>query len=102
NPGQQAISTNNSSVLEVKNIDTKDAIAWKNNMFIFNNEEIQQAMRQVSRWYDVEVIYLNGMEDKRIGGSISRFDNITELMDALQATGLLHYQMKGGAVIIKE
>ncbi|NGM60822.1 DUF4974 domain-containing protein [Sphingobacterium sp. SGG-5] len=101
-PGQQAKSTTASSVPEVRNMEAKDAIAWKDDMFIFNNEEIQQAMRQISRWYDVEVVYRNGMEGKRIGGSVSRFENITELMGALQATGLLHYEMKGGTIIISE
>ena len=101
-PGQQAKNTTHSSTLEITRIEAKDAIAWKDNIFLFHNEEIQQAMRQVSRWYDVEVVYLNGMEGKRIGGSVSRFEKITELMNALQATGLLHYEMKGGTIIIKE
>ncbi len=101
-PGQQATTTAQSHALEVKNIEAKDVLAWKDKMFVFNNEEIQQVMRQVSRWYDVEVIYLNGMEGKRIGGSIPRFENVEELMEALQATGLLQYQMKGGQIIIKE
>lgn len=100
-PGQQA-KTAQSSIIEVTNVDVQDALAWKSNMFTFYDEEIQQVMRQVSRWYDVEVVYLDGMEGKRIGGSIPRFENIRELMEALQATGLLHYEMKGGNIIIKE
>ncbi len=101
-PGQQAKNTTKSSLVEVKAMEARDAIAWKDKMFVFNKEEIQQAMRQISRWYDVEVVYRNGMEGKRIGGSVARFENITELMDALQATGLLHYEMKGGTIIISE
>jgi len=101
-PGQQVKTKVQSTSLEVKNVEAKDALGWRDKMFIFNNEEIQQVMRQVSRWYDVEVIYLDGMEGKRIGGSIPRFENIEELMEALQATGLLNYQMKGGQIIIKE
>lgn len=101
-PGQQAKTMAQSSVVEVKNVDVADVLAWRDNMFTFNNEKIQQVMRQVSRWYDVEVVYLDGMEGKRIGGSIPRFRDIGELMEALEATGLLHYQMKGGQIIIKE
>jgi len=100
-PGKQAKTTGKSDALEVKSIEAKDILAWKENMFVFNNEEIQQVMRQVSRWYDVEVVYLDGMEGKRIEGSIPRLESIQELMEALQATGLLHYQMKGGQIIIE-
>lgn len=101
-PGQQAENSTKSSQIEIKKVDVKDAIAWKDKMFVFNKEEIQQAMRRISRWYDVDVVYLDGMEGKHIGGSVTRFENITELMDALQATGLLHYEMKGGTIIISE
>lgn len=101
-PGQQARTNTPSAILEVESVDVMDVLAWRDNMFTFHNEKIQQAMRQISRWYDVEIVYLNGMEGKRIAGSIPRFEDIEELMEALQATGLLHYQMKGGQIIIKE
>ena len=99
-PGQQAITTKGKGNINVSTIDTEEAVSWKENLFVFNDEEISEVMKKVSRWYDVEVEYRDGMAGKRIGGSIPRFGNVEELMDALQATKVLHYQMEGGVVII--
>ncbi len=99
-PGQQAVATKGKTTIKVDVIDPEEVVSWKENLFVFNNEEISEVMKKVTRWYDVEVEYLDGMAGKRIGGSIQRFKKIEELMDALVETGLLHYQMKGGMVVI--
>lgn len=101
-PGQQAITLRGSDHITIGGIDTEEVISWKENLFVFNNEEISEVMKKVSRWYDVEVEYLDGMAGKRIGGSIPRLSHVEELMEALKATGLLHYKMKGGTVVVME
>lgn len=70
------------------------------NLFVFHNEDVREGMKKVMRWYDVEIVYQNGMEGMRIGGTIPRFEKIEQLMDALEATGLFHYKMEGGKVVI--
>lgn len=99
-PGQQAVTRKGVGNISVNAIDVEDAVSWKENLFVFNNEEISEVMKKVTRWYDVEVEYMDGMAGKRIGGSIPRFDKIEELMDALQATKVLQYKIKGGIVVI--
>lgn len=101
-PGQQALTFSKDRKIQVSNIDTEEVTSWRNNLFIFNNEEISEVMQKVSRWYDVEVEYRDGMEGKKIGGAIPRFEDLNELLKALQATGLLHYKMEGGKVIIMQ
>lgn len=101
-PGEQAISLKTADDIKVERIDPEEVISWKQNLFVFNNEEVEAVMKKVSRWYDVEVEYEDGMEGKRIGGTIPRFENIEKLMEALKATGLLDYKMEGGKVIIME
>ncbi len=99
-PGQQAVSRMHLKQLTVHTVDPEDIISWKENLFVFSNEEISAVMKKVSRWYDVEVEYKDGMAGKRIGGSIPILDNVGEMMEALKATGLLHYEMKGGTIVI--
>lgn len=99
-PGQQAVTAKDKIDIDVGVVDTEEAVAWKDNLFVFNNEEISEVMKKVSRWYGIEVEYLDGMAGKRIGGSIPRFEQLEQLMDALQATGVLHYKTEGGVVII--
>lgn len=99
-PGQQAIIPDGIETIKINHIETEEVVSWKSNLFVFFDEEISEVMKKVSRWYDVEVEYRDGMAGKRIGGTIPRFEQLSELMDALEATGLLHYQMKGGKILI--
>lgn len=101
-PGEQVRSQVGHPGLTVNSVDPEDVVSWKDNLFVFSNEEISEVMKKVSRWYDVEIEYRDGMAGKRIGGSIPRLADVGELMDALEATGLLHYEMKGGVVIIRK
>ena len=99
-PGQQATTTEGDCKIALSTVDTEEIISWKQNLFVFNNEEISEVMKKVSRWYAVDVEFHDGMKGKRIGGTIPRFEHIDELMKALEATGVLHYKMEGGRVII--
>ncbi len=99
-PGQQVSSYSGRANYTVKSVDPEDFVSWKDHLFVFNNEEISEVMKKVSRWYNVEVEYQDGMAGKRIGGSIPRLDNVEDLMEALKDTGLLRYEMKGGTIII--
>lgn len=99
-PGQQSTIMQGKHDIYVQPVDIGESIAWRNGVFIFNNEEIKVAMKKISRWYNVDVEYEKGIEEKLIGGSIQRFDDINELMKSLQATGLLRYKMERGKIII--
>jgi len=99
-PGQQVVTQKDKRDLRLTEVDPYEAVLWKDNLFTFHNEEISSVMKKVSRWYDVEVHYLDGMAGKRIGGGIPRFKHVEELMDALQATGVLRYRKKGGVIVI--
>ncbi len=99
-PGQQVSSYSGRANYTVKSVDPEDFVSWKDHLFVFNNEEISEVMKKVSRWYNVEVEYKDGMAGKRIGGSIPRLDKVADLMEALKDTGLLRYEMKGGTIII--
>src|SRR5665213_1915814 len=56
-PGQAAITTLQQDNIQVKDADIEEAAAWKNGQTLFDDEDIQTIMRQVSRWYDVDVVY---------------------------------------------
>ncbi|GGG75284.1 iron dicitrate transporter FecR [Parapedobacter pyrenivorans] len=99
-PGQQLVSTESEKGGRVIHVDPEEMVSWKDNLFVFSDEEISEVMKKVSRWYDVEIEYLDGMAGKRIGGSIPRLTNVEELMNALEDTGLLHYKMEGGTIVV--
>jgi transmembrane sensor len=97
-PGQQCVATG--PELKVSEADTELAIAWKNNKFMFDNEHIESIMRKVARWYNVDVVYEGAIPNERFGGSVSRFDNISTVLNMLQITGNVHFKIDGRRVTV--
>jgi hypothetical protein len=99
-PGQQAIAKQNGTNIRLKTADIEEAIAWKNGYFIFHDENIHTVMRKVARWYDVDVEYQDNVSDKEFGGTVSRYKNISGLLNIMSLTGAIHYKIKGRRVVI--
>jgi ferric-dicitrate binding protein FerR (iron transport regulator) len=98
-PGQQSKVN---KMIKVFNVDTQEAIAWKNGYFMFNNENIESVMRKVSRWYNVDIEYQGNISQKALWGSLSRFKNLSELTDMLELTGSVHFKIVPGDTSEKE
>ncbi|GAA3967143.1 FecR family protein [Mucilaginibacter dorajii] len=100
-PGQQGTVAQNGAAIKVSKADTEESLAWVNGFFVFHDESIINVMKQVVRWYDVDVQYND--EDVKLnefGGTISRYKNITELLNNMQLTGTIHYKIEGRRVIL--
>ncbi|MBB5437690.1 ferric-dicitrate binding protein FerR (iron transport regulator) [Pedobacter sp. AK017] len=93
-PGQQ--SSFHTNRFEISKVDTEAAIAWKNGYFTFDKTTLETIMRQVSRWYDVEVTYQNKtVKDQVFSGNVSRFENAAQVLAILELTGLVHFKVEG-------
>lgn len=99
-PGQQASLKKSSGVLGVEEVNTVEAIAWKNGNFLFADEDIETIMRRISRWYNVEVEYRGNLSDKNFAGSISRYENVSEVLKMLELTGTIHFKVEGRRIIV--
>lgn len=98
-PGEQAELKSNR--IEVRQIDTEMAVAWKKGTFMFEKENMESVLKQVSKWYDVEIIYQNEQVKKHLfSGSISRFEEVTQVLDILQLTGFVHFKIEGRRIIV--
>lgn len=63
-------------------------VAWKNGVFNFHDVDLAVVMRQLSRWYDVEVTYPQGVPTKRVKGEMGRNLNLSEVMQVLKDIGI--------------
>jgi ferric-dicitrate binding protein FerR (iron transport regulator) len=97
-PGQQAVLTTGGIKLE-KNVDLSQVMAWKEGFFLFNNIDIHTLMRQVSRWYDVDVNFEGNISAEGYTGKISNDVPLSKLLEALQLNGL-HASMEGRKINI--
>lgn len=97
-PGEQASLTGGSPLIKVSKVDTEEAVAWKNGYFMFTDENIHSIMRKLSRWYGVDVEYEDPKINETFGGNISKFKNISEVLNILAATGTIHFKIIPGSV----
>lgn len=93
-PGQQAVINHNSDAITVSDANIDDAMAWKNGLFIFNDDNITGIMKKVSRWYDVDVYYAADLNEQKFGGSYHRSKNINELLQYLEMIGKIHFKVQ--------
>jgi transmembrane sensor len=98
-PGQQATVSANQSQILVAVADEDEAIAWKNGYFKFNKADIQTIMRQVSRWYNVEVEFKGEMNKDLFVGKINRSEHVEEVLSILERSKI-NVAIKGRTIII--
>ena len=103
-PGQQSSISNNETnalikVSEVADID--EIMAWKNGNFHFNNTDIKTVMRQVSRWYDVDIEYAGKLPDDDVfTGTFSRNLTAAKALKVLEFSGV-NFKIEGRKIIVK-
>ena len=100
-PGQQAVTNFGNGNIKINNhVDIEEVIAWKNGTFVFNSTNIETILRQVARWYDVDVVYEN-KTNETFSGVIPRSENISKLLNILEATGKVDFKISGKQIIVK-
>src|SRR5690606_22892486 len=80
-PNQQ--STLNGLTLDVSAIDSDEIVAWKNGYFSFEGANIEEVMRQLSRWYDVDIVYEGNIPEGKFTGKVYRNMNLSKVLDIL-------------------
>jgi hypothetical protein len=98
-PGQTAVNDPDQSLL-IKPADIYEVMAWKNNMFVFNNENIKSIMKRLSRWYDVDVVFEGNLEKVNFFGNYSRLKSLENLLKDIELTEKVHFKIKGRRITI--
>ena len=100
-PGQQHRFYETGKTRMLNNVDTEEAIAWKNDKFDFGESmELKAVMRQIERWYNVEVEYQGDVSTIELGGSISRNVSASKVFQMLELTGVASFKIDNGKVIV--
>ncbi len=92
-PGEQSTLHKNSR-LQKEKTDVNSEISWKNNEFIFNNTSLTDIMRQLERWYDIEVADKESLPDKRFYGQMSRQVNLSQVLEMIHETSKLSFTIE--------
>jgi ferric-dicitrate binding protein FerR (iron transport regulator) len=98
-PGQQAQAAKDGQMIVDEDADTDEAIAWKNGRFQFTDASVETVMREIARWYDVEIVYAGKVPAEKFEGEIPRNSNITEVFRILELSNV-HCKIEGKKITV--
>ena len=84
NPGEQALVKPYENMVSVALADTEDAVAWKNGVFSYKRASVEKIMPDISRWYDVNVVYKGSIPDQYFDGYISKNNSLEKMLQILE------------------
>ncbi|SFW27618.1 FecR family protein [Cellulophaga fucicola] len=101
-PGQQAVTKQGIGEVTVQYIDVAAEISWKKGLFTFKRESLKQIMKTLSRWYNVDVVFLNkDLENIEFKGVFNKKQTIEEVLTLIQNTNFINqYKIDGQTVLI--
>lgn len=100
-PGQESIL--NPGELTIQQADMERNTDWKNGIFIFKNESLEEIMRKVARWYDVEISYaLRAPKQETFSGTVSRYDKVQKVLRRLELTGEVNFKIEGRKITVSK
>jgi transmembrane sensor len=101
-PGEQAqLKTGSKLGAKIVPADLDEALAWKNDAFVFNDMPITEIMQQIERWYDIELVYNGPKPDLRFTGIIPRNSNLSTFLKVLEGSGGLKFGIDHKKVFIQ-
>ena len=101
NPGEQAQVDGKGQISINKNADTEQAIAWKNGTFNFSNADLEMVLRQLSRWYDVDIKFEGAVPQRKFAGEIQRDLKLPQVLKLLEKNNVF-CKLEGKTLIVKQ
>ncbi len=98
-PDQQAVVKDGK--MSKRSVDASEAMAWSQGKFMFTDAPLPVIMRQIARWYDVDVTYQQSVDDVTFTGSISRFEHIQDVLRKLALTDRIKFETQERRIIVK-
>ena len=102
-PNQQSSLDVNTKNLLVKEVDVYNEISWKEGVFSFERKPLKEIMKVLSRWYDIDVIFMNkSLEDVKFFGVLGKDQNIKEILETIKKFKIIeNYEIKEKIIILK-
>jgi ferric-dicitrate binding protein FerR (iron transport regulator) len=109
-PGEQAViadakgkaNRTDNDRIKINKTDVDNVVAWKNGLFHFESADIKTVMRQLARWYDVEVVYeRTTMKNDPLFIEISRNTRLSDVLKVLEESGSAKFTIEGKKIVVK-
>lgn len=96
-PGEQGIF--NSELITTKTVNIRAVVAWKDGYYFFDRTPVQSVMRQIARWYNVDIVYKGAVPKDEIVGRIPRTAYVSEVLHIMELIGI-HFKIEGRTIIV--
>ncbi|WP_223548951.1 FecR family protein [Aestuariivivens sp. NBU2969] len=101
-PNQQSSIDINNQTIDIYPIDVNTEISWRKGLFTFKGKPLKNIMKVLSRWYDVDVIFLNkDLESLKFKGVLGKDQNIEEVLAIMKTNTINDYEIKGKTIVLK-
>ncbi len=97
-PGEQAKESSRGNI-QVSRVDVQQIVAWQKGMFEFDNTTLSTIMRQISRWYDIDVVYQNPPDNDVFGGGINKNQPLSSVLNLLESNGV-RFKLQGKTLFV--
>lgn len=97
-PGQK--SSNDGTAITVSGVNTDAETAWKDGLFMFDNTDIHDVMKQIKRWYNAEIIYDDEPIDAFFTGVLPRSSDLQTVLSMLASTRRVEFNIKGNLITV--
>lgn len=101
-PSEQACFAKSENQIVKRNVDVNRFVAWKNGRFVFQNENLEDIMKTLSKWYDVQVVFTNDEDRKlRFTGNLERYSNFNEILEKIEKTNEVKFAITNNLITIE-
>lgn len=100
-PSMQICVENGNTVLN--KVNTNEFTAWKDGLFVFKKQKLQDVLDILSRWYDIDVFYQNAdLKELHFTGTIERHNDIAEVVKFLEKTDMVNFTINGKTLVVSK
>jgi len=102
-PGEQLRMNKNNGDFQKTHVDVRLYTAWKDGRFVFENETLENIMERLSRWYNVEVFFLNNdAKSMRFCGDLARYEDVSQILEMLEVTQKVTFTVQNNGIVVEK
>ena len=102
-PNEQYCINKHNGNFKKSQVDTEIYTAWKNGRFVFQNEKLEDIMIRLSRWYNVEVFFMNNeCKNIKFSGDLARYDDFSSVLEMIELTDKVKFSIKNRSVLVEK
>ncbi len=101
-PNEQSYFSTNENIIQKRNVDVSQYVAWKDGRFVFQDQTLESIMKTLSKWYDVQVVFANeNSRNLKFTGNLERYSDFSNILGKIERTNEVEFEIKDKLITIK-